>query len=277
MKKNIIKLLVYVTIIVITYFSVPIYDTYNKHNYLFVKNCGHLSYKLDKEGNLYVTGNLDKVNPKNSMLYTDCDVSGWISPMTQRVVVDLGDLKDTGRIGTRLKRATSFDFSKTDMTHLEYTDESFIKCISLKTIDISDWDVSNVKKTTDMFLGCTSLEDIKGLDELSFDSCYVYANMFSYCENLKNIKMNGKLNQSDDDSISFYETFYGCKKLEVIDLSDFDFSILYTEGMEGRVTKVFKNAFEDCESLQKIIANDTFKIVEENYEGELPKVEYVNN
>lgn len=277
MKNKIIKVLI-CTVIIIVIIVTSIYK-YNKIRYQYIMNYDHISLKVDKEGTLYISGDYKK-NKSGFMSFPDQthEIDEHISPITKRVVVDLKNIDNTYHVGADLTEATNFDFSKTDMTNLDDVSNTFTRCNSLVNIDLSDWDVSKVTTARGMFSGCQSLAEIKGLDKLSFDSCRNYESMFGGCENLKKIKLNGKLNETSGGMYGgFYCIFYECESLEVIDLSDFDFSNIYTYELGDEVPELFDAAFYGCNSLKKIIANDTFKIVEENYVGELPEIEYVNN
>jgi len=127
---------------------------------------------------------------------------------------------------------SSFDTSKvTDMANL------FHECQSLTSIDLGNFDTSNVVSMRYMFYNCTRLTS---LDISNFDMTNVekISYMFQNCENLECLTLNNSTTLNS--IIEANNLFYGCKKLESLDLS-----LLYTSAVTN-----MDYMFYNCESLK---------------------------
>lgn len=116
---------------------------------------------------------------------------------------------------------TSITFGNAwDTSRVNYMQNLFRGCTSLKEIDLSGFDTSKVKLMKHMFSECKSLEY---LDLSSFDTSRVISMkaMFSNCENLKRVNVSS-FNTSKVRNMN--SMFRECYNLEQVDVSSFDVS-----------------------------------------------------
>ena len=105
--------------------------------------------------------------------------------------------------------------------------QAFRTCSSLTTLDVSDWDVSGITSWNNSiggtFHNCTSLTSLDCTNwRFSTTTNFVFAYIFNGCSKLTTIGDTSGWNLTKCTSIE--GLFYGCSKLESVDVSDWDVS-----------------------------------------------------
>ena len=142
----------------------------------------------------------------------------------------------------------------------------FQQCNELEYLDLCNFNTSNITNIEYMFNGCNKLKDIKGLNQFitnefidmhgMFQQCYELefidlsnfntsnvTNMeclFNGCNKLKDIKGLNKIFTNKVTTLS--GIFQSCKELELIDISNFNTSMVINMGC----------LFNECSKLKKI-------------------------
>ena len=139
---------------------------------------------------------------------------------------------------------TSLDVRYLNTSKVKYMGSMFAELYSLRQLDVSNFDTSNVTNFTNgwwsgVFYECRSLEslDLRNWDIRKADNLVM---MFYKCGNLKSIKFGSKWNAPNVRYMT--AMFYGCSKLESLDLSSFDTS---------NVTDM-NGLFQGCSSLKSV-------------------------
>ena len=131
---------------------------------------------------------------------------------------NIGDINNKGNNTTKITKITF----PSNIDTLEVTDMSglFYGCANLKTLDLTGFNTANVSSMQAMFKNCSKLEEIK-LDPTKFtdDSLTSVFRMFDNCNALKQIDFRGFKGGKLENAQSW---FAQCKKLEYIDLSNFN-------------------------------------------------------
>ena len=203
---------------------------------------GDITWKVDSNGVLWLTGNGDYVFLGNYKKLPWHDYSENITS----AVMNIKGITNTDHIFAGCSNLKSLDLSSfdtsnvTDMSGMFYgcsnlidldlsnLDTSnvtnirymFYGCSNLKSLDLSSFDTSNVTDMNGMFYGCSNLID---LDLNNFDTSNVtdMEKMFYECNNLKSLNLS---NFNTSNVISMMDMFYECSNLTSLDLSNFDTS-----------------------------------------------------
>lgn len=124
----------------------------------------------------------------------------------------------------------------------------FAYCTSLTTVDLSGFDTQNVTDMSAMFQGCESLESIKFPTSMTTSKLNMIESMFRYCKSLKYLDMSGFGMMSSVNN--FKNVFDGCESMVVLDISNIFTNVVFMYGI-----------FDDCKSLTTILVrSDGFKI-----------------
>ena len=112
----------------------------------------------------------------------------------------------------------------------------FASCTNLKTININSFDMTNITSVASMFNSCSSLEsiDIRGWKHT--DNITTAGHMFKGCDNLKEIYLPQLPSLTNMQSM-----FFGCTKLEKIDMRYIDGSNLTVGGVGSALLYVPNN------------------------------------
>ena len=103
-------------------------------------------------------------------------------------------------------------FNTTLVTHFHYM---FYGCESLKYLDVSNFNTTSMDCIHNMFNGCTSLTSIK-LFKFENTNTYLLYNAFTNCKNLISLDLSSL--QIILPKTRMKEMFYGCEKLEFVNL-----------------------------------------------------------
>ena len=103
-------------------------------------------------------------------------------------------------------------FNTTLVTHFHYM---FYGCESLKYLDVSNFNTTSMDCIHNMFNGCTSLTSIK-LFKFENTNTYLLFNAFTNCKNLISLDLSSL--QIILPKTEMKEMFYGCEKLEFVNL-----------------------------------------------------------
>ena len=153
--------------------------------------CEDISWSIDSNGLLVLTGNGDYATPNDDAFETPpwC----WM----------YGDEVTSARI--QIKNITSCE-------------EMFSGLTELKTIDLSELDTSEVLDMNSMFSECESLTSIN-LKYFSTQKVENMSNMFNGCSSLKTLDLSSF---DVKKVISMTDMFAGCSSIEYLNLSSFD-------------------------------------------------------
>ena len=132
---------------------------------------------------------------------------------------------------------TSIDLSSFNTSKVTEMANLFHECESLTNINLGDFDTSNISSMKYMFYKCYKLTSLD-ISNFNLSKIERIAYMFQYCENLEYIKFNNST--SLNSIIEANYLFYGCQKLESLDLSFLNIS---------KVTNM-DYMFYNCESLK---------------------------
>lgn len=225
MKKKVLKTLTTVFFVALVMFVTQIYVVHaenvpaEKTTVLYSGVDGDLTWSIDADGHLSVTGNGDYKGSYTNVAGNNTYVPKWY------------EYRD------EIKTA-AFDISgMTNATNL------LCMCKKLVSVDLSHFDSSNVTNMCLMFSFCSSLEsiDVSNLDISKVTSMY---GMFKYCSSLKNVKFG---NFKTDIIKDMNSMFYACSSLESVDFSNVDAkNASNTNAMYGLVY--------GCTALKKFVA-----------------------
>ena len=146
-------------------------------------------------------------------------------------------LENMGGMFRSCSLLTSVDLSSFDTSKVTEMSNLFHECQSLTSLNLGNFDTSNVINMKYMFYNCTRLTS---LDISNFDLTNVerISFMFQNCESLEFLNLNSST--ALNSIIEANYLFYGCKKLESLDLS-----ALYTPNVEN-----MDYMFYNCEKLK---------------------------
>ena len=170
---------------------------------------------------------------------TDVDLSNFVlSPVTK--------MNDMFNYCINLTKVT---FSREETKRLNNMAYMFNYCKHLKSIDFKNIDTENVTDMSGMFQNCEQLEE---LDLTNFCTPNVSSLncMFNDCFNLKSIKFSHKFNTAKVLFMNYM--FFGCEKMEVLDLSYFSLNNFNYKEMEFM--------FEGCDILKEIYVSKKFVV-----------------
>ena len=134
------------------------------------------------------------------------DVSNWDTSNVTNLYCTFGGSEKINGL-----EVGGWDTSK--VTNMEYT---FWHCYSLEYLDLADWDVGNVTHFTDLFAGRQNMGNMKLVPEVE--------------------------NWDMSSAVSIRDMFYGCAKIEHLDLSKWDV----------RNLKDMRHTFADCFGLKSV-------------------------
>lgn len=160
---------------------------------------GHITWVIDADGKLTVTGTGDFANPS----YWKVDRAPWAYS----------------------KNIKSAEINVTGMTNASCM---FFECINMSSVNLSGFDTSKVTNMRKMFSECNSLTNLN-LDNFNTSNVTNMAEMFSGCSSLTNLNLNN-FNTSNVTDMTWI--FLGCESLSTLDLSSFDTSnVIYMDGL----------------------------------------------
>ena len=124
-------------------------------------------------------------------------------------------------------------FNTTLVTHFHYM---FYRCESLKYLDVSNFNTTSMDCIHNMFIGCTSLISLKLFKFLNTKTVLLF-NAFTNCKNL--ISLDLSTLQIISPNTQMKEMFYGCEKLEFVNLKKATISNVLNH--EKMITNTAKN------------------------------------
>ena len=142
----------------------------------------------------------------------------------------------------------SIDLSHFDTSNAESLNSLFSGCEKLETV-LQNFDTSKCTNANEMFFGCKSLVSLD-ISNFDFSNTVNMGAIFENCENLEYLNLNQLLTLNKVTDLSYL--FYGCKKLQNLDLSFLDTS---------QVTNM-ASLFCGCENLKYLnILNFDYSLV----------------
>lgn len=132
----------------------------------------------------------------------------------------------------------------------------FKNMTNLEYVDVSKIDTSAVNGFLDVFSHCEKLVEINGIENLNTSASKNFNNTFFICKELPSLDLSNWVTSGITEMIS---TFKGCAKMTTLNLSNWDMSrvIQYTQMFFG------------CSSLTSIIANNTNQTTLEKIQNQL--------
>ncbi len=199
------------------------------------ENYGHITWIIDKDGKLILTGTGDVRSSQSDEVpwkaYKKSIISAEVNVMGMTDVCDLL---------SGCSNMVSLDLSGFNTEKVTDMAEMFSGCSSLSSLDLSNFDTSNVTDMSSMFYNCSKLNDLnlKNFDTSSVMDMY---KMFEGCSSLKSLD----LSNFDTSCVSdMWRMFADCSSIISLDLSSFNSSSVKLYNMEGM--------FLNCRSLMTI-------------------------
>ena len=198
------------------------------------------SFKPKKEGNYTIELNIPYYISDCSYMFYNCPnlIDVDLSNFELSSVTKMNDMFNYCINLTQVK------FPGKETKRLDNMSYMFNYCKSLKSIDFKKIDTEKVTDMSGMFQNCEKLEE---LDLTNFYTPNVSSLncMFNDCYNLKSIKFSHKF--ITDKVLFMNYMFFGCEKLEVLDLSYFSLNTFNVKEMVSM--------FEGCDKIKDIIIN----------------------
>jgi surface protein len=218
------------------------------------------SFKPKKEGNYTIELNIPYYISDCSYMFYNCPnlIDVDLSNFELSSVTKMNDMFNYCINLTQVK------FSGKETKKLDNMAYMFNYCKSLKSIDFKNIDTEKVTDMSGMFQNCEKLEE---LDLTNFYTPNVSSLncMFNDCFNLKSIKFSHKFITYKVLFMNYM--FFGCEKLEVLDLSYFSLNTFNVKEMVSM--------FEGCDKIKDIIINRKyipyFKQIHEKVENKFKK------
>lgn len=131
--------------------------------------------------------------------------------------LDTSNVTDMSYMFRSSSKLTSLDLSSFDTSKVLTMTSMFNGCTSMTSINVSSFDTSKVGNMSEMFRDCSKLTSIDGLNSFTSPSTTTIGYMFYNCQLIERLDLSGF-----DTSIvnSMTKTFYNCKKLTTIYVSD---------------------------------------------------------
>ena len=189
-------------------YNITLKSEYTKGNIMHGGRCGDIDWSIDKDGTLTLSGD-GQFQLKNEGIFV-CDPDGneyFVDSVLSRAWMKYHSDIKTAKI------KVSGVSTITDIFSGEDADGNYASCENLESVDFTGSDLSNV---------------------------HSMVWLLSYSDKLKEVIMGSKVNTSALCDIT--EMFYGCTKLEKVDMSGMDLSSL-TQA---------HNVFGKCQSLKYI-------------------------
>ena len=157
----------------------------------------------------------------------------------------------------------SVDLSSFDTSKVKEMANLFHECQSLASLELGNFDTSNVVNMKYMFYSCTRLTSLD-ISNFNLTNVEIISFMFQNCENLEYLILNNLITLNSIKESQ--NLFYGCKKLESLDLSflniskvtNMDYMFFKCENLKYLNLKNFDttsvrtmmNMFDGCKSLE---------------------------
>lgn len=231
------------------------------------KSYGHITWMIDTDGKLTVTGTGDFSDSKYTGSYGRAPWYTYVESI-RSAKINVTGMTNASSMFLACSNMVSVDLSNFDTSNVTDMDSMFADCSSLSSLNVSNFDTSNVTNMIGMFWGCSSLSN---LDLSSFNTSNVtdMDSMFADCHALINLNLSSfntsnvhnmaalfegcgslsdlKLNNFDTSNVTnMYCMFSGCESLSSLDLSNFDTSNVADMGA----------MFYYCSSLSNLILNN---------------------
>ena len=158
---------------------------------------------------------------------------------------------------------TSVDLSSFDTSKVTEMANLFHECQSLTNLNLGNFDTSNVINMKYMFYDCNKLTSLD-ISNFNLTNVEIISNMFQKCENLEYLNVNNIITLNSIMEANYL--FYGCKKIESLDLSflniskvtNMDYMFYNCENLKYLNLKNFNtsnvnsmiNMFDGCTSLE---------------------------
>ncbi len=193
---------------------------------------GNISWVIDHEGKLTVTGTGNCMEPKH--------FAPW-EPYCEKIItaeIDVKDMTDASTLFWHCTNLTSVDISHWDTSKITTMCSLFEGCSSLEKLDLNNLDTSNVTDMSLVFYNCSNLKELD-LSRWNTASAVTMYSMFGDCKALKSLNISG-FQTGNVSNMMFM--FSGCNSLESLDISTFD---------TKNVTNMC-SMFQDCSNITSI-------------------------
>lgn len=183
--------------------------TNNDPNILYSGVDGALTWSIDKNGQLLVTGSGDYKG----------NFPEWVGSRRWKsitsAVIKVDKITNTSNMFSGCENMLSIDVSGLNTSDVTSMSNMFYGCKKLTTIDVSKFSTYNVTNMSEMFCYCSGITDIN-VSNFSTTSVINFYRMFSGCTSLKRLDLR-----------SFYfgvessiDMLYGCSSLESVKLPE---------------------------------------------------------
>ena len=185
--------------------------------------CNDITWVIDTNGKLTVTGTGDYVSPDNQSAAV---ISPWgeFGEYIKTAEFNVQGITDTSDLLSGCVNLIEVDLSRLDTSNVTRMSHMFWNCKRLTTLDLSNFDTKNVHNVDLMFGWCSNLTDldVSGFDTSSLTHAY---GMFEGCASLTNLDVNG----FDTSQMNCMDYMFGkCSSLTNLDVSGFDTSNVET-------------------------------------------------
>ena len=252
-----------------------LYDIINLYNNL--NNNDNINYNLPKIlenfENIEVNKKKKELNKRNSVSYTDTNITNKINPITENNSMTLiynisnyknkiklfdynfvrnnkdkcylminnekKELKEQIEIDSNLRNQKSLEIKLIETKIITAMNSIFSGCTALKSLpDISNWNMKNITNMSSMFNGCVLLKTLPDISNWNMENVTNISSMFSGCASLKSLPDISKWDLSTVTNMS--SLFSGCTALRTLpDISKWNLE---------NVTNI-SSLFKDCNAL----------------------------
>lgn len=152
-------------------------------------------------------------------------------------------LKDMTNIFDPWSKKYDLDLTDVDVSNLDSLEGAIGSHAAIKSVNISGWNISHIEDISGMFEECSYLQKIIGLDTLDTSSVKLMTDLFEGCKNLEEIDLS-KWNFNNVTDMA--HMFSNCSGLKTIKgLENLNFTSL------NRPAKL-RSMFRRCTSLEKL-------------------------
>ena len=110
------------------------------------------------------------------------------------------------------------DLTNLNTSRLENINSLFEGCNNLENVNFFNKQLDKIREAENIFNGCENLVEIENLDKINISNVRKANNMFKNCKSIININLSNIYLENAENA---KDIFYGCDKLEILDISNF--------------------------------------------------------
>ena len=172
-----------------------------------LKNDDYYIEILEKDGNL-----------RNLNSITSLTISGKEEGILTVNLKFRDNLKSMFGMFKGCENLIDIDFSNLNTSKLEIMNSLFEGCNHLENVNFFNIKLDKIRETENLFKDCENLIQIKNLDKINMPNVRKANNMFKNCKSIRYINLS---NLYIEKTENMKDIFYGCDKLEILDISNF--------------------------------------------------------